>query len=76
MVKTIVLKSERGALTEAVRHVDEQLKDCIADGPVELWVSVDELDGMMKTMEVLFDRTSIERIRQARHNWYGQSLIS
>ena len=76
MVKTITLKTKCSTLEEAVKHVDEQLNNCVTDEPVELLIRVDELDNLKKTMEVLFDRVSVQRIKQARLDWSGQSIIS
>lgn len=75
MMKTITLNTKRSTLDEAIKHVDEQLKDCVTDEPLELLIRVDELDNLMATMEVLFDRISIERIKQAKQDYSGCSII-
>ena len=75
MTKTITLKAEKTTLIKELRHIDEQL-ECITDGPIELMIGIDAIDEHVKTMEILFDRISIERIKKARLNWREQSIIS
>ncbi|GEM_PF-4764107 len=75
MVKTITLKSNCSTLGKTIKHVEEQLKDCVTSEPVELLISVDEFDNLLKTMEVLFDRASVERINQARRDWKPYSYL-
>ncbi len=61
MTRTITLNSQGAVL-------DDQLKLVTTERPFELLISVDQIDELTSTMEVLFDRMTVERIKQARAN--------
>lgn len=69
MVHTITLKDLRPELPHVIEEIDMKLDRYIVTKrgkPVAMMMSMDDYESMIETLEILSDKKTIKRIRQAK----------
>ncbi len=68
MVNTITLKELRPELPQVIKGIDERLDRYVVTKrgkPVAVMMSVDDYEAMLETIEILSDKETMNRIRNA-----------
>ena len=69
MVNTITLKELRPDLPEVIKKIDARLDRYIVTKrgrPVAVMLSPDDFEGLVETVEILSDKETVKRIKQAK----------
>lgn len=69
MVNTISLKKLRPELPRVIKDIDTKLYRYIVtkrSKPVAIMMSPDDYEGLMETIEILSDKETVKRIKQAK----------
>ncbi|MFC1623924.1 type II toxin-antitoxin system Phd/YefM family antitoxin [Candidatus Omnitrophota bacterium] len=69
MVNTITLKKLRPELPQVIRDIDTKLDRYIVTKrgkPIAVMISPDDYEGLLETIEILSDRETVKRIKNAK----------
>lgn len=69
MVNTITLKELRPELPEVIKDIDSKLDRFIVTKrgkPVAVMMSPDDYEGLLETIEILSDKETAKRIKEAK----------
>ena len=69
MVNTITLKELRPELPAIIKKIDSRLDRYVVTRrgkPVAVMISPDDYEGLLETVEILSDKESVKRIKQAK----------
>ena len=79
MVNMISLKELRPGLPGVIRDIDTKLDRYIVTKrgkPVAIILSVDDYEGILETIEILSDKDTVKRIKQAKREIKSGKTIS
>ena len=69
MVNTITLKELRPELPAIIKKIDSRLDRYVVTRrgkPIAVMISPDDYEGLLETVEILSDKESVKRIKQAK----------
>ncbi len=69
MVNSITLKELRPELPDVIKNIDQKLDRYIItkrSKPVAIMMSIDDYEGLSETVEILSDKETVRRIKQAK----------
>ena len=69
MVNTITLKELKPELPAIIKKIDSRLDRYVVTRrgkPVAVMISPDDYEGLLETVEILSDKESVKRIKQAK----------
>ena len=69
MVNMITLKELRPELPDVIKHIDSRLDRYVVTKrgkPIAVMMSPDDYEGLLETIEILSDKDTAKRIKQAK----------
>ncbi|MFH1202242.1 MAG: type II toxin-antitoxin system Phd/YefM family antitoxin [Candidatus Omnitrophota bacterium] len=79
MVNAITLKALRPGLPKVIRNIDTKLDRYIITKrgkPIAIMLSPDDYEGFLETIEILSDKESARRIKQAKKEIKAGKTVS
>lgn len=79
MINSITLKELRPELPEVIKGIDQKLDRYIITKrgkPVAIMMSIDDYEGLSETVEILSNKETVRRIKQAKRGIKEGNTIS